>query len=174
MLHDLTVHEAMPGHFLQLMHANHFHAPTKLRIVFQSGTFVEGWATYAEQVMAAAGFGGPEVKMEMLKMHLRLILNAILDARIHSGNMTEVEAKKLMMEEGFQEEGEAAEKWHRACVTSCQLSTYFVGNLELNDLSQAYRRAHPDATLQDVHDHMLAFGSPAPRYVMRLLGLSGK
>jgi hypothetical protein len=75
------------------------------------------------------------------------------------------------MDEGFQEEGEAAEKWHRACVTSCQLSTYFVGNLELNDLSQAYRRQHPQASWREVHDHMLAFGSPAPRYVKRLLGL---
>jgi uncharacterized protein (DUF885 family) len=171
MLRDLTVHEAMPGHFLQLMHANHFKAPTRLRAVFQSGTFVEGWATYAEQFMADAGFGGPEEKLSMLKMHLRLILNAILDEKIHVAGMTENEAKKLMMEEGYQEEGEATEKWHRACVTSCQLSTYFVGNLELNDLSRAYRQRHPGADWQEVHDRMLAFGSPAPRYVKRLLGL---
>lgn len=169
MLEDLTVHEAMPGHYLQLMHANRFQAPTQLRAIFGSGTFVEGWATYAEQVMAAAGYGGAPVRMQQLKMRLRLILNAILDQKIHTAGMTEQEAMDLMMTQGFQEEGEAAGKWRRACLTSTQLSTYFVGNAEVNDIAAAYRKAHPDHTTRQMHDAMLSFGSPAPRYVKRLL-----
>ena len=70
MVRDLTVHEAMPGHYLQLAHANEFRAPTLVRAIFQSGTFIEGWAVYTEQMMAEAGYGGPEVKMQQLKMRL--------------------------------------------------------------------------------------------------------
>ncbi|MDQ6862057.1 MAG: DUF885 domain-containing protein, partial [Verrucomicrobiota bacterium] len=114
MVRDLTVHEAMPGHFLQLAHANKFKAPTLVRAIFGSGSFVEGWAVYAEQFMAEAGYGGPEVRMEQLKMRLRVICNAILDQSIHTANMSEQEALDLMMKEGFQQEGEAVAKWKRA------------------------------------------------------------
>src|SRR6266849_4281172 len=127
MIRDLTVHEAMPGHYLQLAHANEFKAPTMVRAIFQSGTFVEGCAVYAEQIMAEQGYGGPEVKMQQLKMRLRAICNAILDQSIHAGKMSEKEAMDLMMKEGFQQEGEAVAKWKRARLTSAQLSTYFVG-----------------------------------------------
>src|SRR3954464_5638198 len=108
MIRDLTVHEAMPGHYLQLAHSNEFKAPTLVRGIFQSGTFIEGWAVYTEQVMAEAGYGGPEVKMQQLKMRLRVICNAIIDQSIHAGNMSEQEALDVMMKEGFQQEGEAA------------------------------------------------------------------
>ncbi|MEK9135867.1 MAG: DUF885 domain-containing protein, partial [Bacteroidota bacterium] len=111
MLEDLTIHEAMPGHYLQLAHANKFKAPTMVRAIFGSGTFIEGWATYAEQVMVERGYGGPEVKMQQLKMRLRLIINSIIDQKIHTAGMTEKEAMDMMMTEGFQEEGEAAGKW---------------------------------------------------------------
>lgn len=169
MLDDLTVHEAMPGHFLQLMHANHFQAPTRVRAVLQSGTFVEGWATYAEQMMVANGYGGPAVHMQQLKMRLRLILNALLDQKVHAGQLTEEAGVRWLMEAGFQEEGEATAKWRRACLTSAQLSTYYVGNCEVNDLVSEYRKAHPGDSWQIVHDRILAFGSPAPRYISRLL-----
>src|SRR5205807_5189100 len=113
MLRDLTVHEAMPGHYLQLAHANQFRAPTLVRAIFQSGTFSEGWAVYTEQMMAESGYGGPEVKMQQLKMRLRTIANAIIDQSIHAGNMTEEQAMDLMTRETFQEQGEATLKWKR-------------------------------------------------------------
>ena len=100
-IRDLTVHEAMPGHYLQLAHANEFRAPTLVRAIFRSGTFIEGWAVYCEQMMAEQGYGGSEVKMQQLKMRLRAIANAILDQSIHAGNMTEKEAMDLMMKETF-------------------------------------------------------------------------
>ncbi len=172
MLEDLTVHEAMPGHYLQLMLANRFKAPTMVRAIFGSGTFVEGWATYAEQLMAEKGFGGPEFKMQQLKMRLRLIINAIIDQKIHTAGMTEAEAMSLMMNEGFQEEGEAAGQWRRACLTSTQLSTYYVGNMEINGLRQAYEAKHGASTdLKTMHDALLSFGSPAPKYVKKALGI---
>ena len=172
MLDNLTIHEAMPGHYLQLAHSNRFEAPTKVRAIFYSGTFVEGWATYSEQLMVEAGYGGLAVKMQQLKMRLRLIINAIIDQKIHTEGMTEKEAMDLMMNEGFQEEGEAAGKWRRACLTSAQLSTYYVGNMEVNDLRKRYEaKMGGEVDLQIMHDLMLSFGSPATKYVMELMGL---
>ena len=175
MLQDLTIHEAMPGHYLQLVLGNRFRAPTLVRGVFTSGMFAEGWATYAEQFMAAAGYGGPEVRMQQLKMRLRLIINALLDQGIHTAGMTEKEAMDLMVNEGFQEEGEAAGKWRRACLTAAQLSTYFVGNAEVNDLVGDLRAKHggemgPEE-VRAMHDRMLTLGTAAPRYLRVLLGL---
>ncbi len=172
MLQNLTIHEAMPGHYLQLAHANKFKAPTMVRAIFGSGTFVEGWATYAEQLMVEKGYGGPEVKMQQLKMRLRLIINSIIDQKIHTANMSEKEAIDLMMNEGFQEEGEAAGKWRRACMSSTQLSTYYVGNTEINRLRKAYEAKHgPNVDMKTMHDAILSVGSPAPKYVKEALGL---
>jgi uncharacterized protein (DUF885 family) len=172
MLQDLTIHEAMPGHYVQLAHSNQFHAPTMVRAIFSNGAFVEGWATYAEQFMAEEGYGGPEVKMQELKMRLRLIINAIIDQKIHTEGMTEKEAMDMMMNEGFQEEGEAAGKWRRACLSSTQLSTYYVGNLEMNSIRDAYKKKMGDKfTLRALHDEMLSFGSPAAKYVKKAMGL---
>jgi uncharacterized protein (DUF885 family) len=172
MLQNLTIHEATPGHYLQLAHANKFNGETILRSIFYSGTFVEGWATYAEQLMAEKGFGGESVKMQQLKMKLRLIINSIIDQKIHTAGMTEQEALDLMMNEGFQEEGEAAGKWRRACMTSTQLSTYFVGNTEINDIRNAYEQKHgKNYDMKALHDQMLSYSSIAPKYVKELMGL---
>jgi uncharacterized protein (DUF885 family) len=172
MVRDLTVHEAMPGHYLQLAHSNQFHAPTLVRSVFQSGPFIEGWAVYMEQVMAEAGYGGPEVKMQQLKMRLRAIANAILDQGIHAGKMTEQEAMNLMTKEAFQEEGEAVAKWKRARLTSAQLSSYFVGVTEHLDLRQrAKAKAGDSFDLRKYNDTVLSFGSPPVKYVRELMGL---
>lgn len=172
MLKNLTVHEAVPGHYLQLAHANRFQAPTLIRGIFYSGSFVEGWAVYAEQLMSEHGYGGPEVKMQVLKMAVRGIINAIIDQKIHAGSMTESEAMALMMDEGFQEDGEAAGKWTRARLTSAQLSTYFVGAAEHNDIRDDWVARHGAiADWQAYHDKVLAYGSPPAKFVRRMLGL---
>src|SRR6266403_1742413 len=172
MLRDLTVHEAMPGHYLQLAHANEFRAPTLVRAIFQSGTFIEGWAVYCEQMMAEISYGGPEVKMQQLKMRLRAICNAILDQSIHAGKMSEQEAMDLMMKEAYQQEGEAVAKWKRARLTSSQLSTYFVGvaeHLELREKAKA--KAGASFNLKKYNDHVISYGSPPVKYVRELMGL---
>jgi uncharacterized protein (DUF885 family) len=172
MVRDLTVHEAMPGHYLQLAHANEFKAPTLVRAVFWSGTFVEGWAVYTEQMMAEAGYGGPEVKMQQLKMRLRAICNAILDQSIHAGNMSEQQAMDLMMKEAYQQEGEAVAKWKRARLTSSQLSTYFVGVSEHLDLREkAKAKAGASFNLKKYNDQVISYGSPPVKYVRELMGL---
>jgi uncharacterized protein (DUF885 family) len=172
MIRDLTVHEAMPGHFLQLAHANEFRAPTLVRAIFQSGSFIEGWAVYCEQVIAEQGYGGPEVKMQQLKMRLRAICNAILDQSIHAGNMSEKEAMDLMIKEGYQQEGEAVAKWKRARLTSAQLSTYFVGATEHLDLRAAEQKKLGDQfNLKKYNDQVISYGSPPVKYVRELMGL---
>jgi uncharacterized protein (DUF885 family) len=171
-IRDLTVHEAMPGHYLQLAHANEFRAPTLVRAIFRSGTFIEGWAVYCEQMMAEQGYGGPEVKMQQLKMRLRAIANAILDQSIHAGNMSEKEAMDLMMKETFQQEGEAVAKWKRARLTSAQLSTYFVGATEHLDLRAAdEKKLGNDFDLKKYNDQVISYGSPPVKYVRELMGL---
>lgn len=170
MLKNLTVHEAMPGHYLQLMTGNRFQARTLIRGIFPSGIFAEGWATYVEAMMVEAGFGGAEVRMQQLKMRLRLIINAMLDQGVHMRGMTEREGMKLMMERGFQEEGEAAGKWKRACLTSAQLSTYYIGNMLMTDL-RARAEAAGDFNLGEFHDKVISYGTISPTYLPMLLKL---
>ncbi len=163
---DIATHEAMPGHYVQLDHANAF--PSTLRAVLYSGPFVEGWAVYAESMMAQEGFQDhdPLYKLVVLKTKLRSITNAILDQGIHVDRMSRDEAMKLMMETAFQEEGEAAGKWVRASVSSAQLPYYFVGSEEHWAMRrEAERRWGREFTLKRYHDTVLSFGSPPTRYV---------
>ncbi len=176
MLQNLTVHEAMPGHVLQLAHNARYVSDVPVRKALWSGTFVEGWAVYAEEVMVDAGYRaeaghGLALRMQQLKMQLRTTINAILDARVHAHGMTEAEAMTLMTERGHQEEGEAAGKWRRARLTSGQLSTYYVGYVEVADLARDLAAAWPEASVRERHDALLAHGSPAPRHVRTLLSL---
>ena len=172
MLAELTVHEAMPGHYLQLMHNNDFdggatppgaaYAPGKLRAVFGSGAFVEGWAVYTEWLMSKYGFGGPKVRMQRQKMVLRLAANAIIDNGIHAGAMEEKEALDLMMKDAFQEEGEAVGKWARARLSSAQLTTYYYGFTEMMKLRAAHEK-DPGFTERSYQDRVIAYGSPSMR-----------
>jgi uncharacterized protein (DUF885 family) len=172
MLYDLTVHEAMPGHYLQLAHANQFKAPTLVRALFASGSFIEGWAVYQEQEMRRAGFGGPEVAMQQYKMRLRATINAIIDQKIHMGNMTEQEALDLMMKQGFQEEGEAVGKWKRARLTSTQLSTYFVGAMEHDDLrAAAEKKWGSNFNQKKYHDQVISYGNASVKFIRQEMGL---
>jgi uncharacterized protein (DUF885 family) len=160
MVRDLTVHEAMPGHVLQLALARRYRGATPVRQVLTSGSFIEGWAVHAEEIMARLGYGGVPVRLQQLKMQLRTTINAMLDAGVHAGGMSEAEALALMTGRGFQEEGEAVGKWRRALLTSGQLSTYFVGYLELA----------PTLAGRTRYDEVLAHGSPPPRHLPALLG----
>lgn len=166
----LTIHEAMPGHFLQLSHANRY--PGKLRHLFSSGTFIEGWAVYTETMMCEAGFlnHDPLLKLVTLKWHLRDVHNAILDYAVHVEGISRSQAMQLLVEDAFQEEREAAGKWTRAQLTSAQLSTYFVGYLELTALRRETEQRWGDRfTLKAYHDKLLSFGSPPPQFARALL-----
>ena len=140
MLRLLTIHEAVPGHYLQGVYANR--CPSIVRAIFASGLFAEGWAVYVTQVMMDVGYGAddPALLLVHWKFYLRSITNAMIDARIHCDGMTEEEAVALMVDGGFQEQAEARAKFDRARLSSTQLSTYFAGSLEMWDIEREVRR----------------------------------
>jgi uncharacterized protein (DUF885 family) len=169
-IRDLTVHEGVPGHYVQLSLSNRY--PSTLRSVLWSGPMVEGWAVYAERMMVDEGYGGddPLQRLITLKWYLRSVTNAIIDQAIHVDGMTREQAMKLMIEGGFQEEREAAGKWVRAQLTSTQLSTYFVGYQEHMELRKAVQAAWGDEfTLRRYHDQALSYGSPPVKFIRALM-----
>ena len=169
-LQDLTIHEGVPGHYLQLALSNRY--PSTLRGVLGSGPMIEGWAVYAERLMIDEGYqdNDPLQRLIMLKWYLRAVTNAIIDSAIHVDGMTRDEAMQLMIEGGFQEEREAAGKWVRAQLTSSQLSTYFVGYQEWVELRKAVETAWGDEfTLRRYHDQVLSYGSPPVKYIRALV-----
>jgi uncharacterized protein (DUF885 family) len=166
----LTIHEAMPGHFLQLAHANRYKG--KLRHLFQSGAFVEGWAVYTEWMMCEQGFRDhdPLLQLITLKWYLRDVTNALLDQAIHVDGISRSEGMQMLIEDAFQEEREATGKWTRAQLTSAQLPTYFVGYLEHVALRrEAEELWGEDFDLKTYHDKVLSFGSPPPQFVRALV-----
>ena len=177
-LHGLTIHEAMPGHVLQLAQSHHFEATTPVRAFARSGVFIEGWAVYSEELLVDNGYAPFDdktsalaLRLQQLKMQARLTINAILDVRVHTAEMTEQEGLDLMMNRGFQEEGEAIGKWRRALLTAGQLPTYFVGYRAVSEIVADLRVLHPDWSDRQIHDLVLAFGAPAPRYLREFLGI---
>jgi uncharacterized protein (DUF885 family) len=192
MLRLLCIHEAVPGHYLQLSWSNR--CPSLTRAVFGSGVFAEGWAVYITQVMMDVGYGrrDPALMLVHWKFFLRAVLNSLLDAAIHCDGMSEEEAMALMVETGFQEEQEARAKYLRARLTSTQLSTYYIGSEELWDVElEARRRAAienggteadvpeprvvgglPDTPGFDLRAHLeavVSHGSPPIRWMRRIL-----
>jgi uncharacterized protein (DUF885 family) len=169
-IQDLTIHEGVPGHYLQLALSNRY--PSTLRAVLGCGPMIEGWAVYAEQMMIEEGYQDydPLQRLITLKWYLRGITNAIIDSAIHVDGMTRDEAMKLMIEGGFQEEREAAGKWVRAQLTSAQLSTYFVGYQEHVEMRDAVEAAWGDEfTLRRYHDQALSYGSPPVKFIRALM-----
>lgn len=177
-LHNLTVHEAMPGHVLQLAHAQQVQTSTPVRRFGSSGVFIEGWAVYTEELMVERGYGPADddasrvaMRLQQLKMQARATINAILDVSVHAREMTEDEGMSLMLDRGFQEQGEAVGKWRRAILTAGQLPTYFVGYRAVSSIAHDLRVLHSDWSDQQVHDLTLSQGSPAPRHLRTLLGI---
>jgi uncharacterized protein (DUF885 family) len=138
----LTIHEAVPGHYLQGVYGNR--APSLVRTVYGDGPYAEGWAVYVTHVMLDRGFADDDPALWLMhwKYYLRAIVNAIIDVRIHTLGMTRDEAISLMVDGAWQEEAEAKGKWDRARLSSTQLSTYFIGSMAMWDLElEARRRA---------------------------------
>ena len=174
MIHDLSVHEGVPGHYLQLDHASR--DPSVLRAVLGSGPFIEGWAVYSERLMAEHDYLGADTldgklyKLTVLKMRLRSITNTLLDLGIHTEGLTRDEAMELMMKGAFQQEREAAGKWTRANLSSTQLLSYFTGYSEHLALrEEAKARWGSEFDLRKYNDAVLSHGSPPVKYVRALM-----
>ena len=170
MLQILTIHEAYPGHYVQLEYSNR--NPSLIRRVLSSGVFAEGWAVYTEQMMLDQGYGDGDLalRLDQLKFYLRAVANAILDHKMHCESMTDEEAQKFLMDYVFQSEGEAVGKIIRAKQSSCQLSTYFVGRTAFYRLRQQIERELGDQfDLGRFHEAVLDHGTLPVKYLPELV-----
>ena len=170
MLHLLSIHEAVPGHYLEAVHS--IQNPSILRAVLRSNAFAEGWAVYTEDMLADAGYldGDPLFRLVQLKFYLRTIANALLDQGVHVDGWTREQAMDLMVRRTFQQEREAAGKWVRVQLTSAQLPTYFVGVQEHLDLRKAIEERDGAAfDAKNYNDTVLSFGAPPVKYVRAMM-----
>ncbi len=167
-LAHLTVHEAMPGHYVQAEYANEVQPRSRrlLRSIFGNGPYVEGWAVYSQQLMAEQGFlsDTPGYRLTLAKQMLRVLANTILDVRLQTMGMSDTEALDLMTKSTFQEMEEATAKLQRAKLTSCQLPTYYAGYKGWLAVREHFRATHGDATpLKQFHEAALREGAvPLP------------
>jgi uncharacterized protein (DUF885 family) len=170
MLHVLTIHEAYPGHYVQLEYSNR--NPSLIRRVLYSGVFAEGWAVYTEQMMLDQGYGDGDLalRLHQLKFYLRAVANAILDYKMHCTQMSDEEALAFLTERVYQSEGEALGKIIRAKQSSCQLSTYFVGRTAFYRLRQQVQREQGDKfDLGRFHEAVLDHGTLPVKYLPELV-----
>ncbi|HEY3861360.1 MAG TPA: DUF885 domain-containing protein [Verrucomicrobiae bacterium] len=170
MLQILTIHEAYPGHYVQLAYAAR--VPSLIRKVYGSGAYIEGWAVYGEQNMLDMGYGNGDLRLRMmqLKFYLRAVANAILDHKMHCDNMTDGEAMKMLVNDCFQSEGEAKLKIIRAKQSSTQLSTYFVGRMGHYRLRQkTERESGPNFSIGRYHEAVISCGSVPLKYLPELV-----
>jgi uncharacterized protein (DUF885 family) len=170
MLQILCIHEAIPGHYTQLVYANQ--SPSLIKSILGNGAMIEGWAVYTEQMMLDNGFdnGEPEMWMMWYKWNLRSVCNTILDYGVHSGNMSRDEVVKMLTKEAFQQQAEAEGKWKRVSVTSVQLTSYYTGYKEITDLREAYKKKMGEKyKLKEFNEKFLSYGSAPVKYIKELM-----
>ncbi|RPD48552.1 DUF885 domain-containing protein [Hymenobacter sediminis] len=169
-LQILNIHEAIPGHYTQLVYANR--SPSLVKSIFGNGAMIEGWAVYTERMMLESGYGGntDEIWLMWDKWNMRVTLNAILDHDVQAGNITEPQAVALLQRDGFQEEAEARNKWRRATLSQVQLSSYFTGSTEIYDLRQELKKQQGKSfDLKAFHEQFLSYGSAPVKYIRQMM-----
>jgi uncharacterized protein (DUF885 family) len=174
-LQILNIHEAIPGHYTQLVYANR--SPSKVKALFGSGSMIEGWAVYGERVMMESGYGaqnGDNGEMTLMwgKWHLRSVTNTILDYSVHVLGMGEKDVLDLLVRQAFQTEREAKEKWRRVQLTSVQLTSYFSGYSEIVALREKLK-SRPGFQLKAFHEKFLSYGSAPVRLIAAEMGTGG-
>jgi len=169
-LQILNIHEAMPGHYTQLMHSNK--SPSIIKSLFGNGAMVEGWAVYSERMMLEAGYANDEPEMWLMysKWNLRVVVNTILDYSVQVLGMQKEEALNLLMNEAFQERTEAEGKWRRATLTQVQLTSYFNGYAEIYAFREELKQKLGDEfDLKKFHNQFLSYGSAPVPVIKRLM-----
>jgi uncharacterized protein (DUF885 family) len=169
-LQILNIHEAIPGHYAQLVYANK--SPSLVKALFGNGAMIEGWAVYAERMMMESGWGDstPEMWLMYSKWNLRVVTNTILDYNVHVLGMNEAEAMDLLTRQAFQTQQEAKEKWNRVQVSSVQLTSYFSGYSEIMELREQRKAAlGPRFNLKQFHEQFLSYGSAPVRMIKDLM-----
>ncbi|WP_076536771.1 DUF885 domain-containing protein [Shewanella sp. UCD-KL21] len=169
-LQVLNIHEAIPGHYTQLVYSNE--SPSLVKSLFGNGAMVEGWAVYTERMMLEEGYGNfePEMWLMYYKWNLRVIANTILDYSIQVNGMTEEQAIELMTNEAFQQQAEAEGKWRRATLSQVQLTSYYSGYREIYDLREELKQTQgEDFDLKNFHEQFLSYGSAPVKYIKQLM-----
>jgi uncharacterized protein (DUF885 family) len=169
-LQILNIHEAIPGHYTQLVYANK--SPSLIKSLFSNGAMIEGWAVYTERMMLEEGYGNfePEMWLMYYKWNLRVICNTILDYAIHVEGLTKKDGVDLLMNGAFQEEAEALGKWRRATLSQVQLTSYYSGYREIYDLREAQKeKLGSRFNLKAFHETFLSFGSAPVKYIKELM-----
>lgn len=170
MLQILNIHEAIPGHYAQLVYANQ--SPSLVKSIFGNGAMIEGWACYTERMMLEEGYGNhaPELWLMYYKWNLRIACNTILDYSVHVLDMSKDDALDLLMNEAFQELTEAEGKWKRAQLSQVQLCSYFAGLTEIYNFREE-RKAElgEDFNLKEFHETFLSFGSAPVKEIRKLM-----
>jgi uncharacterized protein (DUF885 family) len=169
-LQILNMHEAIPGHYTQLMHANK--SPSLVKSVFANGSMIEGWAVFGEKMMLDAGYDGasPEIWLAWMKWNLRIVTNTILDYEIQTKDLQRDAAMRMMTREAFQQEAEATEKWRRATLTQVQLTSYFNGYAEITALRDEMRARQGSAfSVKGFNNRFLSYGNAPVRLIRELM-----
>ena len=165
-LQILCMHEAIPGHYVQLIYANQ--APSLIKSIFGNNAMIEGWAVYGEQMMLDNGYDSqdPEMRLMWYKWHLRSVCNTILDYSVHAAGMTKEDAIKMLTHEAFQQQTEAENKWKRVTVSSVQLDCYYTGYKEIMDLREAWKKDQGTSySLKAFNEKFLSYGSAPVKYI---------
>lgn len=167
-LQILNIHEAIPGHYAQLVYSNQ--SPSIIKSIFGNGAMVEGWAVYTELMMLEEGWAKntelngqieeDEMWLMYNKWHMRVVCNTILDYSVQNKGMTKEEGLNLLMNEAFQEKSEAEGKWRRATLTQVQLCSYFTGFTEIYEFrNEQKKELGTKFDLKKFHEQFLSFGS---------------
>ena len=175
----LTIHEALPGHYVQAEHADDVQPPTRrvLRALLGNGAYVEGWAEYIADVMTEEGYLNHDPKFLLIrrKIMLRATANTILDIRMQTMNMSDEQAMDLMLNDTFQTQAEAEGKLRRAKLSSTQLPTYFAGSRQWWELRKKYQAAKGSSfTLEEFHNKALDQGALPLEYLQKIILPEGK
>ncbi len=177
-LQILNIHEAIPGHYTQLVYANQ--SPSIIKSIFGNNAMIEGWAVYGERMMLESGYDGdrgvnsteasPEMWLMYYKWNLRSTCNTILDYSVHTRNMSKEDAMKLLVDEAFQQQAEAEGKWKRVSVTQVQLDCYFTGYTEIYDFREELKKKMgAKFSLKQFHEQFLSYGSAPVKYIKQLM-----
>lgn len=169
-LQILNIHEAIPGHYTQLIYSNQ--SPSIIKAVFGNGAMIEGWAVYTERMMLENGYGNNEKEMWLMyyKWNLRSTCNTILDYGVHANNLSKDDAMHLLVNEAFQQTAEAEGKWKRVSVTQVQLCSYFTGFTEIYDFREKLmKKQGAKFNLKQFHEKFLSYGSAPVKYIKELM-----
>jgi len=168
-LQILNIHEAIPGHYTQLVYSNQ--SPSIIKSIFGNGAMVEGWAVYAEKMMLESGYkNSDEMWLMYYKWNLRTTCNTILDISVHTKNMSKEAALNLLTKEAFQQQAEAEGKWKRVTLSQVQLCSYFTGYTEIYNLREEIKKQQGDKfNLKQFHEKFLSFGSAPVKYIKELM-----